>query len=219
MSEGRSRRTFLFRDIPTIVLTAAATEFYEGFVPSRYGLQQFFPNSPVELLKRYQDTQRKVEEKEQEVSKFSKELQDLRAQYSQLESANKQVLTQIAEAEVAYKQASGELERFRKNGTDSLTLIRKLFSDNKEKLGSGAEYGLRSVDVIEHQASRISSLQSRLEELGKYARIPINYNTDFSQGLDHWAVIHALTELGYPEGLPDTKWGHEIVREEYGEYG
>lgn len=32
----------------------------------------------------------------------------------------------------------------------------------------------------------------------------------FCPGIELWAPEHALTELGYPNGLPNTKWGYEI---------
>jgi hypothetical protein len=165
MVERVSRRRFIGCSVGSALAAAVATETFEGFVPPQYGLQQLFPNNPLELLKKYQDSQRKAEEKEQEALRLTKEKQNLVDQLSKTETSKKELLIRIAETEDIYKQAISEMESYRKNANNALNLLMKLFSDNKEKLGAGAEYGIKSVEVIRDQASRSSSLQVQLTVL------------------------------------------------------
>jgi hypothetical protein len=48
------------------------------------------------------------------------------------------------------------------------------------------------------------------------ARSLLNRNGDFCDGSDYWHPWHDVSELGYPSGLPETKWGYFIEPCQYG---
>jgi hypothetical protein len=109
------------------------------------------------------------------------------------------------------KEAINELYRIVARYTEELGGDRvKAEKVTADILSFALDQGTKLERTISEQQKKLEDMNKQLNELRKYARIPINENTDFSSGLDHWSADHHF-------GLPTTDWGYDVKRGEYGE--